>query len=103
MSGRSTMKEPIPSARHSSPGELDDLAKATVDVLYKEFQRIQAKSVATDDWFFRFLSIAVIPFLGFLGYSAISQQYRIRDGGQALLHDLLLFVRVVAEGGGWNA
>jgi len=58
-------------------GAIDDRTKVVVETLYKEFQRIQTKSAATDDWFFRFLSIAVVPFLGFLGYSAITPAYRI--------------------------
>jgi hypothetical protein len=65
---------PPPAA---APGNIDDRTKIAVDTLYKEFQRIQVKSVATDDWFFRFLSIAVVPFVAFLGYAAITPQYRI--------------------------
>jgi hypothetical protein len=72
------MKDTIDSPQPSpSPSEIDDLTKMVVETLYKEFQRIQVKSVATDDWFFRFLSIAVIPFLGFLGYAAITPPFRI--------------------------
>lgn len=56
---------------------VDERTKIAADILYKEFQRIQAKSIATDDWFFRFLSIAVIPFFGFLGYCAVTPGYRI--------------------------
>jgi hypothetical protein len=89
------MKEKIPPARHSSPEELDDFAKATVDILYKEFQRIQAKSVSTDDWFFRYLSIAVVPFLGFLGYAAISPQYRILVAALPVLSVIGLLVVLV--------
>lgn len=59
------------------PEDISDREKLIVDVLFKEFQRIQAKSVATDDWFFRFLSIAVIPFFAFLGYCAVTPAYRI--------------------------
>jgi hypothetical protein len=67
-----TAEEPC----HASAA-IDDRQKIAVDTLYKEFLRIQAKSVATDDWFFRFLSIAVIPFFGFLGYCAVTPGYRI--------------------------
>jgi hypothetical protein len=74
---RAMMKDTNDPARRPSAVAIDDLTKVAVETLYKEFQRVQAKSVATDDWFFRFLSIAVIPFLGFLGYSAITPQYRI--------------------------
>ncbi len=55
---------------------LDERDRLAVETLYKEFQRIQAKSSATDDWFFRFLSIAVVPFLVFLAAS-LNPQYRI--------------------------
>jgi hypothetical protein len=51
--------------------------RIAVETLYKEFQRAQAKSAAADDWFFRFLSIAVIPFIGFLGFCAANPGYRI--------------------------
>lgn len=64
--------EPVEESEHISERE-----KVIVDVLLKEFQRLQAKSVATDDWFFRFLSIAVIPFFAFLGYCAVTPAYRI--------------------------
>lgn len=56
---------------------MTDESKAVIDTLYKEFQRINAKSVATDDWFFRFLSIAVVPFLAFLAYCLATPGYRI--------------------------
>lgn len=56
---------------------MTDETKAVIDTLYKEFQRINAKSVATDDWFFRFLSIAVVPFLAFLSYCLANPGYRI--------------------------
>jgi len=54
-----------------------DETKVMVDTLYKEFQRVSSKSVATDDWFFRFLSIAVVPFLVFLAYCLVTPGYRI--------------------------
>lgn len=56
---------------------MDEGIKATLDVLYKEFSRVQAKSVATDDWFFRFLSIAIVPFLAFLAYASANPAYRV--------------------------
>jgi hypothetical protein len=56
---------------------MTDESKAVIDTLYKEFQRINSKSVATDDWFFRFLSIAVVPFLAFLAYCLANPGYRI--------------------------
>jgi hypothetical protein len=54
-----------------------DETKAAIDILYKEFQRVSSKSQATDDWFFRFLSIAVVPFLAFLAYCLVTPNYRI--------------------------
>ena len=56
---------------------MDDHIKVTIDLLYKEFQRIQAKSLATDDWFFRFLSIAVVPFFAFVAYGLANAEYQI--------------------------
>lgn len=56
---------------------MDESERAIVAVLYREFARVQAKSVATDDWFFRFLSIAVVPFLVFVAYALGSPEYRI--------------------------
>jgi len=58
-------------------GSMTDESKAMTEILYKEFQRISAKSAATDDWFFRFLSIAVVPFLAFLAYCLANPTYRI--------------------------
>ncbi len=56
---------------------MTDETKVVIDTLYKEFLRISAKSVATDDWFFRFLSIAVVPFLVFLAYCLANPGYRL--------------------------
>lgn len=56
---------------------MTDPSKAVIDTLYKEFQRINSKSAATDDWFFRFLSIAVVPFLAFLAYCLATPGHRI--------------------------
>ena len=56
---------------------MDEGTKLVVDVLYKEFARVRGKSVATDDWFFRFLSIAVVPFLASVAYALANPAYRI--------------------------
>lgn len=56
---------------------MDEGTKVTIDTLSKELLRVYARSVGTDDWFFRFLSIAVVPFLGFLAYALANAQYRI--------------------------
>jgi hypothetical protein len=84
-----------PGADHGAKPVLDDATKAAVEILYKEYQRVQAKSIATDDWFFRFLSIAVIPFFAFLGYCAITPGYRILVAGLPVLSIIGLIVVAV--------
>jgi hypothetical protein len=79
----------------NDPFKLDERVKVAIDTLYKEFQRVQGKSVATDDWFFRFLSIAVIPFIGFLGYCAVTPAYRILVAGLPVLSIVGLLVVAV--------
>jgi len=56
---------------------MDERSKLLTDVLYKEFQRIQSKSATTDEWFFRFLSIAIVPFLAFLAYVLANPSYHV--------------------------
>ncbi|MEO8034578.1 MAG: hypothetical protein ABI837_09100, partial [Acidobacteriota bacterium] len=56
---------------------MDEGVRTTIDTLSKELLRVHGKSVATDDWFFRFLSIAVVPFLAFIAYALGKPEYRI--------------------------
>jgi hypothetical protein len=70
----------------------EDRTRLLVETVYKEFQRVQAKSAATDDWFFRFLSIAVVPFLVFLAYSLVTPSFRIFVAALPLLSLIGLLV-----------
>jgi hypothetical protein len=56
---------------------VEDSTKVLVDLLSNELVRVKAKGVATDDWFYRLLSVGIVPFLAFLGYCAVNQPYRI--------------------------
>ncbi|MEA2570768.1 MAG: hypothetical protein QOI24_2769 [Acidobacteriota bacterium] len=56
---------------------MTDETKSTIDILQKELAQTRAKSVSADDWFFRFLSIAVVPFFAFVAYVLANVEYRI--------------------------
>ena len=56
---------------------MEDGTRELVDLLYKELVRVKAKSRATDEWVYRFVSIGVVPFFFFLGYCAVNSSYRI--------------------------
>ncbi len=51
--------------------------EATLEMLQKEFDRVQAKAAATDAAFVNFLSIGVVPFFVFIAYVLANPQYRI--------------------------
>ncbi|HSP61893.1 MAG TPA: hypothetical protein VLQ90_02825 [Pyrinomonadaceae bacterium] len=54
---------------------MDETTKVTIDTLYKEFQRVQAKSLATDDWFFRYVQIGITPFFLFIAFCLAKPEY----------------------------
>jgi len=56
---------------------VEDHAKVLIDVLQKELVRVKEKARATDEWFYRLLSVGIVPFLAFLGYCAVNPTYRI--------------------------
>jgi len=66
------------SAPCGTGGEMDDATKKTViDLLYKELEHVRRKSLMVDDFFFKLLSIGVIPFLGILAYAILKHELRV--------------------------
>jgi hypothetical protein len=66
-----------------------------VEVLQREFDRVQAKSSATDSAFMSYLSVGVTPFLVFTAYAVAERKYQIFLGALPVLTVLGLSVVVV--------
>ena len=51
--------------------------KKIADILHEEMNRVRDKSTHTDEWFYRMISVVIIPFFIIIGYSLIDIKYRI--------------------------
>jgi hypothetical protein len=63
-----------------------------IDILYKELEHVRKKNQMTDEWFFKIISIGVIPFLLFIAYALINESFKIILCALPFLSVLGLFV-----------
>jgi len=68
--------------------------KFLVELLYKELELARSKGLMADEWFFKLISIAIIPFFVIITYPIIKPEFRIMLCGipvLSILGILLIF------------